>query len=83
MSPEVVPEDMLDGGWSPQYWANLVQYTRAVHGKPPLGDFGKLQTLNITHLLNQLARIKARTEHDNTTNAQDMELLQQTLHRYG
>ncbi|KAK0648020.1 hypothetical protein B0T16DRAFT_455526 [Cercophora newfieldiana] len=47
-----------------------------------MGDFGKLQTINITHLLNQLARIKAKVEHDKSTNAEDMELLQRTLHQY-
>ena len=77
------PLEKQSDGLSAQYWKDLVQYAQIVRGEPPLGDFGKLQTINITHLLNQLARIKAEIEHSQTFNTGQMSILQQTLHQYG
>lgn len=77
------PLEQPGDGFSVQYWKDLVQYAQIVRGEPPLGDFGKLQIINITHLLNQLARIKAEIEHSQTFNTGQMSLLQQILHQYG
>ncbi|KAF1850918.1 uncharacterized protein K460DRAFT_269308 [Cucurbitaria berberidis CBS 394.84] len=68
--------------FGPQYWNDLVDYAQLAPDEPPLGDFRKLQIINITHLVNQLSRIKASIENDETVTAERMRLLQQTLHQY-
>lgn len=68
---------------SADYWENLVKYARIAKGEPPLGDFGKLQIINITHLLNQLACIKAEIEHSQSLDLRQAGLLRHTLHQYG
>ncbi|KAF2787943.1 hypothetical protein K505DRAFT_287021 [Melanomma pulvis-pyrius CBS 109.77] len=39
--------------------------------------------MNITHLLNQLSRIKAKIEHNKTVDSEQMNLLRRTLRQYG
>jgi len=67
---------------SSQYWKDLIQHAKTEKGEPPVGEFGKLHAINITHLLNQLASIKSEIEQTQTTTPAQMSLLQQTLHRY-
>jgi hypothetical protein len=69
--------------WPSDYWRNLVQFVNDERGEPALGEFSKLQVLNITHLLNQIVRIKADVQHNQSTSPEQMDLLQQTLHQYG
>lgn len=72
----------LGDNFDPQYWRDLIDYARIAPEEPPLGDFGKMQVMNITHLLNQLSRIKAGMEHNQTLDARQMSLLRRTLHQY-
>ncbi len=72
---------VLDVG--PGYWKALVQYAEDENGEPPFGEFEKLQALNITHLLNDIVRIKAAIRKNQTTTAVQMSSLQQRLHEYG
>jgi hypothetical protein len=74
------PPSLDDPG--PHYWKDLVRYTKLSPEDPPLGDSTKLHVMNITHLLNQLARIKAEVEHTQTTNSVQMGALRETLHHY-
>jgi hypothetical protein len=71
-----------DDDFGPQYWRDLVNYPQIAPKEPPVGDFGKLQIMNTTHLLNRLSIIKAKIAHNHTVDAQQMDLLRQTLHQY-
>jgi hypothetical protein len=64
------------------YWQSLVQYTEDERGEPALGEFARLQAMNITHLLNEVVRIKANIEYSKTTSLPEMNLLRETLHNY-
>jgi hypothetical protein len=66
-----------------QYWRDLVDYTKLGRDEPPLGDFRKLQIMNIVHLLNQISHIKGKVEHSKRVNPQIMKDLRETLHQYG
>ncbi len=65
------------------YYNDLVRYARGEKGEPPIGDFRKLHMINITHLVNQLAVIKAEMDRTQTTSHEQLYVLQQTLHKYG
>ncbi|KAK4205771.1 hypothetical protein QBC40DRAFT_312099 [Triangularia verruculosa] len=77
----------------PDYWERLVANAyehdnRAdlnilkEYDHPALGDFNRLHRLNLTHLFNNLVRIKAEIKHQKTTSSKQMELLRVTLHQY-
>ncbi|GAB1319912.1 hypothetical protein MFIFM68171_10122 [Madurella fahalii] len=79
--------------FSPDYWKRLVtnayEYDRRADPKvlkefdhPALGEFNRLQRLNLTHLLNKIVSIKAAIRHNKTTSLEQMELLQVVLHQY-
>jgi hypothetical protein len=65
------------------YWKALVQYAKDEKEEPAFGQFKTLQAMNITHLFNEIARIKADIEYNQTTSFEKMSLLRQTLHQYG
>jgi hypothetical protein len=50
---------------------------------PILGEFDRLQRLNLLHLLNRVATVKATIKHSATTSSDDMNLLRESLHQYG
>jgi Mn-dependent DtxR family transcriptional regulator len=64
------------------YWKALVEYTEYEQGEPAIGEFARLQRM-ITHLLNEVVRVKADIEHNQTTSLKQMNLLRQILHQYG
>jgi hypothetical protein len=76
-----------------QYWRDIVDYAkfsrerndaaRLPVDEPPLGDFRKLQIMNIVHLLNQISQIKGKVEHSERASPQIMKDLRETLHQYG
>jgi len=65
-----------------EYWSSLLRYAENER-EPPLGHFGKLQVMNIVHLLNDIARIKGDVENKRATTAEQMDLVGQRLHQYG
>ncbi|KAE9363943.1 hypothetical protein N431DRAFT_489767 [Stipitochalara longipes BDJ] len=67
---------------SPNYWEDLVQCSYRASEEPPIGEFGRLQRLNLAHILNEIARIKASIRHSKTTSHSQMELLRRLLHEY-
>ena len=75
-------EEMMAAGLPDDYWQKLVQYTEDERGEPALGEFERLQSMNLTHLLNVLARIKGDIERTHTTSPEQMALLRQVLHQY-
>jgi len=68
---------------SAEYWQNLVQSTYDQKDEPLLGEFGRLQRLNITHLLNEIVRIKAAVRYNNTTSQEQIDRLREVMHHYG
>lgn len=70
-------------GLAVDYWQSLVQYAEEEREEPPVGQFGRLQIMNLTHLLNEIARIKGAVEHNRTTSADQMECLRKRLRQYG
>jgi hypothetical protein len=64
------------------YWKALVQYARIDDGEPVLGEFRKLRGMNITHLLNEIVRVKAEIKRTSTTSLEQMEELCELLHQY-
>lgn len=82
--PASVDEDeMVAIALPTNYWQALVQYTKDEQEEPPIGEFPRLQRLNITHLLNEIARIEGDIKHNETTSLKQMNFLRQTLHQYG
>ena len=65
------------------YWQSLDQYVEEEREEPPLGQFGRLQIMNLTHLLNEIVRIKGAVERNRTTSADQMECLRNKLQQYG
>ena len=69
-----------------EYWKELGKtYSRErnADSEPILGQFGRLQRLNITHLLNTLASIKAAIKCNESTTPEQMSLLREVMHQYG
>src|SRR6266487_1292639 len=66
-------DDSVPIGLSINYWQSLVQYVEDERGEPALGEFAKLQAMNLTHLLNKIVRIKANIEHSRTTSLEQMD----------
>jgi len=82
--PAKVDEDGMAAVALPaNYWQALVRYTKDQQGEPPIGDFLRLQRLNITHLLNVIVRIEGDIANNQTTSLKEMNLLRETLHQYG
>jgi hypothetical protein len=83
--------ELREDDFDPKYWKDLFEYTRPSDQEPlesqlqepPVGDFQRLQMMNITHLMHQLARLKATINRNHTTSAEEMSRLQLTLHQYG
>jgi hypothetical protein len=69
----------------PEYWQQLVQesYLGQVQDEPSFGEFGRLQHLNITHLVNEIATIKATIRQNDSTSEAQMKDLRRVLHEYG
>jgi hypothetical protein len=67
----------------PDYWDHLVQNTYDQEADPVLGEFDRLQRLNLTHLLNKIVNIKATLKHNETTTQVQMDLLREVMHHYG
>jgi hypothetical protein len=71
--------------FTPEYWRSLVAYAGDLSQdkeEPPLGEFGKLQAMNITHLMNEIVRIKGNVGSSETTSFEEMNLLRKFLHHY-
>jgi hypothetical protein len=92
LAPSSCPQrEIRADHFNSQYWRDLFEYTRPKDQElvesqlrePPVSDFQRLQMMNITHLLHQLAHLKATINHKHTTSAEDMSHLQRTLHHYG
>ncbi len=64
------------------YWEALVRYTGDEQGEPVIGEFASLQKMNITHLLNEIVRIKADIQSSQTTSCEQMNILRTLLHQY-
>ena len=67
-----------------EYWPQLVGLEGALKdGEFHLGEFGVLQRLNLIHMQNELAEIRAEQVSTGTTNAAKMLRLRTVLHAYG
>jgi hypothetical protein len=82
------PADTVDmkssaNGLPVDYWQSLVQYAEEEREEPPLGHMSWLQRMNLTHLLNEIVRIKGNVQHNRTTSADQMECIREKLHQYG
>ncbi|KIW28267.1 hypothetical protein, variant [Cladophialophora immunda] len=78
------PDDTGPVTFGPEYWRQLGEHTTLEQAEVEhaLGEFKKLHTMNLTHLLNQLVLIKANVEKNGTTNKKQMTVLRKTLHHY-
>ena len=66
------------------YWHQLVQHTKNVQRQEPgLVEFAGLQRMNLLHIQNQLAEIKADISDTKTTSQEQMQLLRKLMHEYG
>jgi hypothetical protein len=68
---------------SDEYWKDLIRSTYDQKEDPILGEFDRLQRLNITHLLNEIVRIKASIRHNQTTSQEQIDRLREVMHQYG
>lgn len=64
------------------YWKSLVDCGYGNQERPFVARLGRLSRLNITHLLNELMKIKADIRHRGTTDQPQMERLSMILHQY-
>jgi hypothetical protein len=66
-----------------EYWKKLVDVIFSQKEEPVLGESDGLQRLNLLHLLNQIAQVKATVRHNHTTSKSEMESLRVLMHQYG
>lgn len=84
-----IPQDAKEGSQKVQashldYWQQLVRYGRTIQrDEPPLLDFGMLRRMNLVHIQNELAGIKADVANTKTTTQDQMEKLRRLTHEYG
>jgi hypothetical protein len=65
------------------YWKQLIHYGHKVQRDDPvLAEFATLQRLNLVHIQNRLAEIKADIADHRTTSETQMEELRRLLHEY-
>ncbi|KAM7191225.1 hypothetical protein V8F20_009403 [Naviculisporaceae sp. PSN 640] len=63
------------------YWNSVYHYAERER-EPPLGHFGKLQVINIVHLLNDIARMKGEIEDNPAVSKGRIDHLAKRLHQY-
>jgi hypothetical protein len=84
-----IPQDAKEGSQKAQathldYWQQLVRYGKTIQrDEPPLLDFGMLRRINLVHIQNELAEIKADVANTKTTTQEQMEKLRRLTHEYG
>ena len=72
------------GKLPPEYWKQIVAYSESVkEDDPVLGEYATLQRMNLIHLQNELASIKADLSQFQTTTETQMLQLRTTMHDYG
>ena len=68
----------------PEYWKQLVAYSESMKETDPvLGEYATLQRMNLIHIQNELADIKADLVQYQTTTETQMLQLRKTMHEYG
>lgn len=68
----------------PEYWEHLVGFGGIMKDTDPvLGEYATLQRINLVHLQNELAEIKADLVQHQTTSETHMLQLKSTMHDYG
>lgn len=68
----------------PEYWEQLVAFGESMKkNDPALGEYATLQRMNLIHIQNELADIKADLVQYQTTTETQMLRLRSTMHEYG
>ena len=68
----------------PEYWKQLVAFGESMKGNDPvLGEYATLQRMNIIHIQNELADIKADLVQNQTTTETQMLQSRYIMHEYG
>jgi len=79
---QVLPE--ATSKMTPEYWKQLVAYSESMKKTDPvLGEYATLQRMNLIHIQNELADIKADLVQYETTTETQMLQLRSTIHEYG
>jgi hypothetical protein len=66
------------------YWQQLIRFAQSSQrDEPPLLDFGMLRRLNLIHIQNELAEIKADVANSKTSSKEQLGQLRSLTHEYG